>query len=167
MKKIKIFFLFLSLATIDIALAQKVSGHVKKNTSKTIKKSTDSPINFYRIGNLEIQKNDAPRQMGWNESNPNFFKNLLPAAQTDYQKLLLKEKWRLPTREELNLMNENKEMLKFEYSGYYWCSEEYDTGNAWCRWINISSGGNKPSSNWDYDAKFEAYNVRYVRTVSP
>ena len=47
--------------------------------------------------------------------------------------------WRLPTKDELNMLYENKEEIGGFANNYYWSSTENDFGNAWIR--SFGNGG--------------------------
>ena len=46
--------------------------------------------------------------------------------------------WRLPTKDELNILYENKDKIGGFASGYYWSSTEFDYYNAWVQ--NFANG---------------------------
>jgi len=63
--------------------------------------------------------------------------------------------WHLPSKDELNIMYQNKEMTG-NFTGYnYWSSSESTTSKAWCQ--NFSSG----VQNTQY--KNNTYRVRAIR----
>ena len=47
--------------------------------------------------------------------------------------------WRLPTKDELNMLYKNKEEIGGFASTSYWSSSEYDNGNAWGHGFLIGS----------------------------
>jgi hypothetical protein len=64
--------------------------------------------------------------------------------------------WRLPTKKELNLLYEQREIVGGFATGRYWSSSEYDNSYAWIQ--NFSSG-----SQDNYGYQNYAYYVRAVR----
>ena len=70
-----------------------------------------------RIGNLDIAQNDFPEEMDWDEA-----KKACTA---------LGNGWRLPTKDELNLLYLNKGKISGCPSCKYWSSTEYDSSSAW------------------------------------
>jgi hypothetical protein len=71
----------------------------------------------FRIGKLEVAQNDFPKIMIWNDA---------VKACTD-----LGNGWRLPTKDELNLMYLNKDKLGVFDINAYWSSTEGNPSNAW------------------------------------
>ena len=67
----------------------------------------------------------------------------------------LNDSW--PTREELNLMYANKDLIGGFTSDWYWSSTKYTTDYAWVR--RISDG------NQDYSPNGNNYRVRCVRRI--
>ena len=65
--------------------------------------------------------------------------------------------WRLPTRIELLLMYENKDMVGGFANLYYWSSTEFDFKNAWVQ--NFFNG-----DQYYYSKNFTYY-VRAVKTM--
>jgi len=66
--------------------------------------------------------------------------------------------WHLPTKEELNLLFNNKEKIDGFKEGFYWSCSEYSTTSAWSQYW--PSGG--PGYQFTY-YKAVAYYVRAVR----
>jgi len=86
--------------------------------------SESSTVNFTRrevstikIGNLEVMTEDLGKMMTWDEAKK-ACKNL-------------GDGWRLPTKDELNLLYENKEKIGGFANGFYWSSTEYGGNGAW------------------------------------
>ena len=65
--------------------------------------------------------------------------------------------WRLPTREELNLMYLNSSLIKGFSADYYWSSSEYVNYYAWAQSFSFGTQ-NSPS-------KILTYPFRAVRTI--
>ena len=70
----------------------------------------------------------------------------------------LGEGWRLPTKEELNLMYLHKNGIGGFVEGYYWSSTEGNAGGAWLQTFN---GGNQSNLNKNYTNSY----VRAVRSI--
>ena len=68
-----------------------------------------------------------------------------------------KIEYRLPTREELNIMYENRDKIGNLKKETYWSSTEYDTINAWLQYFG---NGYKYFFNKNY-----LYRVRCVRDI--
>jgi len=64
--------------------------------------------------------------------------------------------WRLPTKEELNMLYENKEEIGGFANYYYWSSTENDFDNAWRQ--DFDNGDQNNDNN-----KSNTYYVRAVR----
>ena len=50
--------------------------------------------------------------------------------------------WRLPTKDELNMLYENKEEIGGFANNYYWSSTENDNFGAWRQGFNYGNQGN-------------------------
>jgi hypothetical protein len=70
-----------------------------------------------KIGNIEIAQHDFPEYKNWDDSKK---------ACAD-----LGNGWRLPTKDELNLMYLNKDKIGGFASGQHWSSTEFDDIGAW------------------------------------
>ena len=92
-----------------------------------------------KIGNLEVMTEDLGK-MTWEDAKK---------ACAD-----LGDGWRLPTKDELNMMYENKDKMGGFGYGYYWSSTEYNTANAWIQ--SLSNG---------IQQGYNEYNNHYVRAV--
>ena len=68
----------------------------------------------------------------------------------------LGDEWRLPTKDELQLMYDNKEMIGGFVNNYYWCSEECDNDYGWLKHLG---DGNQCNLN-----KVKSFSVRAVRS---
>jgi len=64
--------------------------------------------------------------------------------------------WRLPTKDELNMLYKNKEEIGGFANNYYWSSSENDNYNAWLQ--NFSNGTQVTTNKLNYN-----YFVRSVR----
>jgi hypothetical protein len=98
------------------------------------------------IGNLEVADIVFPEKMYWKEAKK---------ACTS-----LGEGWRLPTKDELNFLFENKDEIGGFTENYYWSSTE--TKGVYSAWIQLFD---------DFGVQFNSYvkgfkyNVRAVRDV--
>jgi hypothetical protein len=97
-----------------------------------------------KIGNIEVAQDDFPNRMEWNAA---------VKACSD-----LGNGWRLPTRDELNLLYVNRERIGRFANNDYWSSTEVDADNAWRQYFN---GGFQATL---FKVRGLA-NVRAVRTV--
>jgi hypothetical protein len=105
-------------------------------------------INVYaqstvKIGNLEVMTEDLG-EMKWEEAKK-ACKNL-------------GDGWRLPSKDELNLLYENKEKIGGFAKRYYWSSTEYGDNKAWRQSFNSGY------THEGYGKNF-TYFVRAVRTL--
>lgn len=99
-----------------------------------------TPIN---IDNLEIAEKDLPGKYSWTHA-----KIICPT---------LGEGWRLPTKDELNEIYNNKDKIANLTNDHYWCSTEHDNYSAWKQ--ELKNGKQSLTSIYDW------FNVRPVRTV--
>jgi hypothetical protein len=120
----------------------------------------------YKIGNLEIAQNDFPYEMNWNKSNQSC--------------LELGDGWRLPTKEELELIYENKTKISglakvpwywgiakiFGFAkighfadAWYWSSSLVDKENAWTQKLTAKGG------QFVHDKLYDYNHVRAVRSL--
>lgn len=95
-----------------------------------------------KIGNLEVAQNDFPKEMKWEDAKKACEK--------------LGEGWSLPTKEELNILYQNKDKIGSFKDGYYWSDTQYGVYSAasYQRFINGVQ---------DYDGMDASYYVRAVR----
>jgi len=117
-------------------ICSMVIGQSKKIIGKPIK-----------IENLEVAQNDFPKEMNWYDAKK---------ACTD-----LGNGWKLPTKDELNLLYINKDKIGGFASGnygIYWSSTENDASSAWKQYF--SSGWQNYGSSTTKDNEC---NVRAVR----
>ena len=94
-----------------------------------------------QIEHLEVAQNDFPKQMNWNEAKKACY--------------ALGSRWRLPTKDELNLLYANRKKIGGFAKYYYWSSTESDEYGAWSQ--NFKSG-----RQYDY-SKDGRCSVRAVR----
>ena len=118
--------------------------------------SCSSPIESYspeqskilgipiRIGSLEVAQNDFSGDLKWYDA-------VKACADLGYG-------WRLPTKDELNLLYKNKDKIGDVGFIGHWSSTEYDNVYAWGQ--NIVNGFQFT------DAKDNYYYIRAVRTIN-
>jgi hypothetical protein len=95
-----------------------------------------------KIGNLEVMTEDLG-YMRWNDSKK---------ACAD-----LGDGWRLPTKDELNLLYENKEKIGGFANRYYWSSTESDNNFAWNQGFYIGNQVNFYKTNFYYVRAVRAF----------
>ena len=98
-----------------------------------------------KIGSLEVAEHDFPEKMYWKESKK--------ACAS------LGEGWRLPTKEELTILYENKDSIGGFADTWYWSSTETD--GIYSAWIQYFDDGIQFNS---YIKGFK-YNARAVRDL--
>ena len=97
-----------------------------------------------KIGNIEIAQHDFPEYKNWDDSKK---------ACAD-----LGNGWRLPTKDELNLMYENKDNIRTKIkNGFYWSSTEYDSLYSWYFYFGLGYA--------NYGHQYDTYYVRAVRSL--
>jgi len=103
------------------------------------------PIVLEQTLKFEVDQHDLPEAMTWKEAKQTFAD--------------LGDGWRLPTKDELNLMYINRVAIGGFANYYYWSSTEYNNYNAWRQHFNNGKQG--------YCSKDCAYlNVRVVRDIN-
>jgi hypothetical protein len=102
--------------------------------------------NPIRLGNIEVAQYDFPNRMKWNDANRSC--------------LNLGEGWRLPTKDELQILYNNKNQIGNLHDPYlaYWSSTEIDNSIAW---YGVMKDGFTRSTE-----KFYESGVRAIRTIS-
>jgi hypothetical protein len=102
--------------------------------------------NPIKIGNIEVAQYDFPNRMKWDDANRTC--------------LNLGEGWRLPTKDELNTLYNNKNQIGNLQDPYlaYWSSTEINNNIAW---YGVMKDGFTRSTE-----KFYESGVRAVRTVT-
>ena len=98
----------------------------------------------FKIENLEVAQYDFPNEMEW-------FDAVKVCAN-------LGSNWRLPTKDELSLLYNNKDKIGGFASDYYWSSTEEGSDYAW--WQDFAEGLQI------FFFKDDATNVRAVRTIN-
>ena len=96
-------------------------------------------VSTVKVGNLEVMTEDLGH-MSWDDAKK---------ACAD-----LGDGWRLPTKDELNVLYENKDEIGGFAGSYYWSSTESDSSRAW-------------GQAFGFGAQFFYFksNVAYVRAV--
>ena len=97
--------------------------------------------NSIKIENLEVAQHDFPNRMTGDDAKAACAK--------------LGEGWRLPTKEELNLLYQNKDKIGGFADDYYWSSTEDYNGSAWRQAFD--------NGLQYYVNETNGYNVRAVR----
>jgi hypothetical protein len=130
-----------------IALSTLISSEKpKKETPNSYSASIiGKPI---RIGNLEVAQNDFPAPMNWYDAKK---------ACAD-----LGNGWRLPTKDELNIIYKNKDKIGGFASSAYWSSSEYGNERAWEHHFNLA-GPDGPGYQYNNGKGGSGY-VRAVRS---
>jgi len=108
------------------------------------KKIIGKPI---QIEHLEVAQNDFPKKMTWYEAKKACY--------------ALGSRWRLPTKDELNLLYTNKNEIGGFAIGDYWTNGNYwssTQGNSYGAWVQSLNFGGQSDFN-----KSDTYNVRAVR----
>ena len=95
-----------------------------------------------RLQKFEVAQYDFIEEMNWKDAKAACAK--------------LGKGWRLPTKDELNIMYENKDKIGGFAYGYYWSSTEGSNGDAWGQGV-----GNGRQNGYYY--KNNKYNVLAVR----
>ena len=114
----------------------------EKVTEKIEESSNPIIGNTIKIENIEVAEKDFPKNMNWEDAKK--------ACEA------LGNGWRLPTKDELNILYQNKDKIGgFAGSYYYWSSTEDGYGVAWIQ--NFSNGGQ------DYNGKSVPVSVRAVK----
>jgi len=103
--------------------------------------------NPIKIGNIEVAQYDFPDDMEWDDANRKC--------------LNLSEGWRLPTKDELKILYDNKKQIEnnnHPHKAAYWSSTEKENDNAW--WYIYL-----PYGQFSTREKKEKLCVRAVRSV--
>jgi len=97
-----------------------------------------------RIGDLLVAQNDFPKMMKWDDATA------ACAA--------LGDGWRLPSKDELNILYQNKNEISGFADANYWSSTELDNNGAWSgAWRQSIENGFQGASPKDFP--------EYVRAV--
>jgi uncharacterized protein (TIGR02145 family) len=114
-----------------IAKEEKIE---KERIAKEEEKKKDSASIIGRsikIGNLVVAQFDFPKEMYWGESKK--------ACES------LGDGWRLPTKDELNILYQNRDKIG-GFNGFaYWSSTELNVEDAWTIFFKFGSNGSQNS----------------------
>ena len=144
MKKLLIIpMLFASCIAIGRAKTDYNKPTLNKNTLQRLLDTANiigKPIKF---GNLDVAQYNFPHKMNWDAAKK--------ACRA------LGKGWRLPTKQELNLLYQNMNAIGGFASNYYWSSTEDEDNNfnAWCQRFD----------NGDQDVTSTSFSTIYVRAI--
>ena len=91
-----------------------------ESTTSTVN-ADGKEVSTIKIGNLEVMTEDLGGMLQWNDA-------IKACADLGYG-------WRLPTKDELNLLYENKEKIGGFAFNNYWSSTEFDINFAWWQYF--------------------------------
>ena len=97
----------------------------EKVTEKIEESSNPIIGNTIKIENIEVAEKDFPKNMNWEDAKK--------ACES------LGNGWRLPTKEELNTLYQNRDKIGGFADVYYWSSSELNVGIAWLQ--SFGNGG--------------------------
>ena len=133
------------LLIIPMLLCLLILASCDSSPKKTIPTSNTDYENIIgtpiKIENLEVAQYNFPEFMNWKDAKAACAK--------------LGKGWRLPTKDELNLLYINKDKIGGFANDYYWSSAGYNNGDAWLQ--DFNNGGQF------YSNKYSRYYVRAVR----
>ena len=116
------------LLIIPMLLCLLILASCDSSPKKTIPTSNTDYENIIgtpiKIENLEVAQYNFPEFMNWKDAKAACAK--------------LGKGWRLPTKDELNILYQNKNKIGVFASGYYWSFTEYDNNSGWRQ--NFDSG---------------------------
>ena len=98
--------------------------------------------NPVKIGNLEVAQYNFPQKLNWEDAKKACTK--------------LGKGWTLPTKDELNILYQNRYKIIGFADYFYWSSSEYDHSYAWYQ--SFYDG------DQDYYEKHTTYYVRPIRS---
>ena len=98
-----------------------------------------------KIGILVVAQHDFPDMMNWLDAK----------SACD----ILGTGWRLPTKDELNILYQNRDKIGGFANSFYWSATENSNYGAWVQFFNYGR-------QYANDDKNEKYNVRAVRFSS-
>jgi GH24 family phage-related lysozyme (muramidase) len=124
---------------------QKIKDDELREINNIIKFNATIVDNSFNIGNLVIANKDFPEKMNWEDAKK---------ACED-----LGEGWRLPNKNELNTLYQNKDKIGGFANSFYWSSSKRDDGRYGYQFLNFVNGG-----QFDFNMS-EIYNVRAVKNL--
>ena len=96
-----------------------------ENITEKIEESSNPIIGkTIKIGNLEVAEKDFPEAMSWEDAKKSCEK--------------LGDGWRLPTKDELNILCQNKDKIGGFTDTDYWSSTENGYSGAWLQYFNTN-----------------------------
>jgi len=114
---------------VKIAPKEEIKENIKENLIKIapkeeIKKSIKGSVigKPIRLQNFEVAQYDFEEEMTWEKAKAECYR--------------LGKGWRLPTKNELNVMYKNKDRIGGFADDYYWSSTEYGSSHAWGQNVN-------------------------------
>jgi hypothetical protein len=141
--------------------AVKTLNPVKEPVKELVKKSIAKPPSAkpvvigkpIKIGNLEIAEFDFPEKMTKDD------------ASTACSKL--GKGWRLPTKDELNMLYQNRSKIGGDVSKTYWSSTEIGLSSfgTYDAWLQFFGNGNQFTNSKTYETNIRA--VRDLETIDP
>ena len=107
--------------------------------------------------NFWVAENDYSIELGWDEA--------ITAS------LKMDKNWRLPTKEELQSIYLNKEVLNIKSDGAYWSSTETNDEHIQRNWLGFSKGKSKnawlldfTNGEWlNFVEKKSKFKIRFVK----
>ena len=130
----KYLFVFLLVGLFVSCGGSNASGDAEEKQAK---------FSTVKIGDLEVMTEDLG-EMSWEDAKK---------ACAD-----LGDGWRLPTKDELNILYENKDKIGGFATNYYWSSTEVGNGTAWDQdFANGAQVGNLYKGNGSYVRAVRAF----------
>ena len=129
-------------------LASCAGVEVEEEVKEELKEEKRLKLSNIQIGNLEVMTEDL--EVGTNVLGKMTWVDAMKACAN------LGEGWRLPTKDELNLLYENKDKIG-GFGSVYWSSTEFDKGGAWKQYFSDGLQDVSAKDGNDY--------VRAVRSI--
>ena len=104
------------------------------------------------IGKLKVAQFDFPQQLSWEDAK----------KMCD----LLADGWRLPTKQELDILHQNKSTIGGFEDDYYWSSTESDDNHGWA-WLKLFFTDHTKDGYQTDLVKSSTFYVRAVKTLNP
>jgi len=135
----------LGISLIMLLTACGNNGDGKKEPSDQQSSKNSTIGTAIRLGSIEIAEKDLPEMMTWDKAKA--------ACEA------LGPGWRLPTKDELNNMQQNQDHIGDFTESNYWSSTEYDASSVWTAYFV-----NKNISGTMLNMRSAEFHVRAVRT---